>query len=876
LSFVRPDAKCHLTYAEGSVWRSTAEYRGMDRFLRPAASLLGRLPLAVKFIVVGTVLAIPLVVVVNAYVGGQDSQISFSAKERLGVRVMRPLLRLTNDVALARVTQATGRNPPVGADVAAADRQQQLHGAALGTTSEWRAVKQLLALAAAAPSPRTCGPAMAGLLRLIVHVGDGSNLTLDPDLDSYYLMDSIQFRAPALMDTVSRIAASWHDGPDQPAKPTPLLRAGTGVALGTIESSRAALDNSIKTATTHTANASVRRVLPKELHALDHDLAAFEASLRRLQSGTSPGAAMPRPLPALNAVGRLWSTAATQLDRLLAVRIEHSDDRAHRVELLAAICALIALYLFAGFYRIVAGAVSAIVATLRAVASGDHTRHVSIANRDELGFVARVINEMVDKVRAATERLEYSATHDALTGLPNRAFVVGELERLSAKTTADDSVAVLFIDLDGFKPVNDSIGHTAGDEVLQTVATRLRHAARPQDVIARLAGDEFLVVCRGFAGVDVAVTLADRMLTVIAPQIEVLDSAGDLHHVTVGASIGIRFVTEAGLSAEQIIRDADVAMYRAKQRGRGRVEVFGEALRQAVVERQTLREALTKGIANRELEVHYQPIVALSTLDTIGFEALVRWRHPTRGLLLPGAFIEIAEESSLIDGICAVVLDQACRQLVRWQRAGDIAASAQMCVNLSARQLPDPDLVNVVAATLSATEVDPSCVCLEITETALLADPVAAAEAVVALREIGVRLALDDFGTGYSSLRYLKDFPLDIIKLDRMFVSGLTAGEEVVSLQDARRAGSRAPATRGAARNGDEAIVRAVIELAEAFALTVIAEGVETPAQRERVAELGCFAAQGYLLGRPVPPEAVRLAGGPQRRPATSSNSGAS
>jgi diguanylate cyclase (GGDEF)-like protein len=846
----------------------------MDRFLRPAASLLGRLPLAVKFIVVGTVLAIPLVVVVNAYVGAQKGQISFSAKERIGVRVMRPLLRLTNDVALARVTQAGGRNPQADADVAAADRQQQLHGAALGTRSEWQTVKQLLALAAATPNPSTCSRAMAALLRLIVHVGDGSNLTLDPDLDTYYLMDSIQFRAPALLDTVSRIAASWEPGANRAADSTPLLRAGTGVALGTIESSRTALDNSVKTAASHTASATVRHALPTELHVVDRDLAHFDAGLRRLQAGAPPTAPLTRPLPALTAIGHLWNSTATQLDRLLAARIAHSQDRAHRVELLAAICALIALYLFAGFYRIVAGAVKAIVGTLRAVASGDHTRHVTIANRDELGFVARVINEMVDKVRAATEKLEHDAKHDALTGLPNRTFVVEELERVLPAATADDSLAVLFIDLDGFKPVNDSIGHAAGDEVLRAVAARLRHASRPHDVIARLAGDEFLVVCRGFADVDVAVTLADRLLTVISPEIEVLDSAGDLHHVTVGASVGIRFVTDGGMSAEQVVRDADVAMYRAKQIGRGRVEVFGEALRQAVVERQTLREALRKGIANRQLEVHYQPIVALSTLDTIGFEALVRWRHPRRGLLLPGAFIEIAEESSLIDAIGAEVLHQACRQLVKWQRAGDIAAGAQMCVNLSARQLPDPELVSVVASTLTATEVEPSCVCLEITETALLADPVAAADALAALRDMGVRLALDDFGTGYSSLRYLKDLPLDIIKLDRMFVSGLTPAEQVVNLEEARRPASRAAAARGAAQNGDEAIVRAVIELAEAFALTVIAEGVETPAQHQRVAELGCFAAQGYLFGRPAPPEVLRPAPGNQRRPATSSSSG--
>jgi diguanylate cyclase (GGDEF)-like protein len=849
----------------------------MDRFLAPAASLLGRVPLAVKFIVVGTVLTIPLVVVVKAYVGAQNSQISFSAKERVGVRAMRPLLALTEDLALARTAQPGARRPQAvpPTDLAAADRQQALHGKALHTAAEWQGVKQLLDTAGAA-SHRSAGiaydRAIAGLLRLIVHVGDGSNLTLDPDLDSYYLMDSVQFRAPALLDAISAVAASWQRGTRHPGSVSPLLRAGTGVALGAIESNGTALNNSVGTAATHTASATVRGVLPAELHALDHDWADFDRNLRRLQAGAAAGSITPRPLTPLLAVGRLWTTATTQLDRLLAVRIEHSDERAHGVELLAAICALIALYLFAGFYRVVAGPIGAIVGSLRAVASGDHTQHVTIANRDELGFVARVINEMVDKGRAATEKLAYDATHDALTGLPNRAFVIAELEQVLPQAADDHSLVVLFIDLDGFKPVNDSIGHAAGDEVLRTVSGRLRQAARPADLIARLAGDEFLVVCRDLTDVQAAVALANRMLEVISPEIAVLDSAGNVHHVTVGASVGVRFATDPAVTAEQIVRDADVAMYRAKQRGRGRVEVFGDALRQAVVERQTLREQLRKGIANHELEPHYQPIVALSTLDTIGFEALVRWRHPTRGLLLPGAFIDIAEESSLIDTLGAVVLREACRQLVRWQRAGDIAPSAQMCVNLSAGQLTDPELVNVVARALTETKVDPSCMCLEITETALLADPVAAAEALSSLRDLGVRLALDDFGTGYSSLRYLKDFPLDIIKLDRMFVSGLAAGEHVVNLEDARRDATRTPAMPGTAQNRDEAIIRAVIELAEAFALTVIAEGVETPAQRERLAELGCFAAQGYLFGRPVPPELCRLESGFHRRRATSSD----
>jgi diguanylate cyclase (GGDEF)-like protein len=472
--------------------------------------------------------------------------------------------------------------------------------------------------------------------------------------------------------------------------------------------------------------------------------------------------------------------------------------------------------------------------TLRAVAAGRLDGEIVVTNKDELGYVATAINDMVGKVRHATEQLAHDANHDGLTGLPNRSLVMNELERSLPRVGSGESLAVLFIDLDGFKPINDSLGHGAGDEVLREVAARLVRAIRPTNTVARLSGDEFLVVCRGLPDVLDAVAVAGRLLDAIAPPIAVAAPGGELRRVGVGASIGIAYVTEPGISADELIRDADVAMYRAKERGRGRVEIFDEGLRADAEQRQHMREELGQAIADGEIHVHYQPIVELGDGRIAGFEALARWAHPERGLLAPGAFMPAAESSGLIVPLGARVLHEACRQLAVWQADPAMPSGLHMAVNLSARQLADHEIVDVVHAAVSEAGIDPRSLWLEITETALLTDADTATEVLMELRASGVRLAVDDFGTGYSSLQRLKLFPLDVIKIDRSFVSGL--GED----------------------HGDEAIVRSVFGLADALGFTVVAEGVETPGQRAWLLELGCDLAQGFLFARPAPASEVR------------------
>ena len=438
--------------------------------------------------------------------------------------------------------------------------------------------------------------------------------------------------------------------------------------------------------------------------------------------------------------------------------------------------------------------------------------------------------EQSEAQRASAEAdLRFLAHHDPLTGLLNRAGLFARVgDRGAAGTGACTGLSALFIDLDGFKAVNDSLGHAAGDELLAVVAGRLRAAVRESAVLARPAGDEF-VLLEAFADPDDVEPLAERLLGSLSAPVVV-------HGVEVVVSVSIGAAAGEGPedTLEDLLRRADLAMYRAKARGRNRWERHDPSVVDPAVGRLQLLEDLRHGLGAGELRLHYQPRVEVRTGVLAGVEALVRWEHPTRGLLPPSEFIEVAEESGLIRGLGAWILDEAVGQAVRWQREDPDAAPVEMAVNLSARQLADPALVDVVTGALARHRFDPSLLVLEITETALMGEPEAALSTLTALRALGVGLAVDDFGTGYSSLTYLKQFPIDELKIDRSFVGGLGTDP------------------------GDSAIVASCIQLAHALGLRAVAEGVETETQRLALADLGCDLAQGYHYARPLPADALR------------------
>ena len=400
------------------------------------------------------------------------------------------------------------------------------------------------------------------------------------------------------------------------------------------------------------------------------------------------------------------------------------------------------------------------------------------------------------------------------------------------------------MDLDRFKDVNDTLGHSAGDQLLMQVSDRLQATLRNSDtharfgdgyMLARLGGDEFVVLCEDLASEGDAVRVAERVQRALLSPFIV---AGKEHVVT--ASVGIALASSANGDAEALLRDADIAMYRAKDRGPGHWEIFDEQLRSRALERVAMERALRKALQFGELRLHYQPIVILEGGSIQSVEALVRWHHPGRGLISPGEFIPIAEESDLIVQIGAWTLREACEQACRWRvRFGD-RAPLPVSVNVSARQLAQPELPELIRQVLAETGVMAGDLAIEVTETALIEDSSVPAASLRELKSLGVKILLDDFGTGYSSLSHLQRFPIDALKIDRSFVTHLGAGGD------------------------DRAIVRAIAAMASALGLEVVAEGVECAEQATEVQALGCRLAQGYHFAHPAPPSAIESLIGPR------------
>ncbi|MFL5891638.1 MAG: putative bifunctional diguanylate cyclase/phosphodiesterase [Solirubrobacterales bacterium] len=421
----------------------------------------------------------------------------------------------------------------------------------------------------------------------------------------------------------------------------------------------------------------------------------------------------------------------------------------------------------------------------------------------------------------AVEDAVHEALHDSLTGLPNRSLFLDRMRHALARAErGDEPVAVLFCDLDGFKTVNDSLGHRTGDRLLVLVAERLIECLRPADTIARLGGDEFAVLLEELREPGDAARAAQRLLDALKAPFVLRG-----REFYVSASIGI--AAGAG-DAETLLRDADLAMYRAKARGKGRYAVYEPSMHTAIVERLELEVDLKRGIEREELAVAYQPVFSLRDGRVIGVEALVRWHHPTRGIVMPESFVPLAEESGLIGELGRWVLRKACHQGALWRAKYPGHPGLGIGVNISGAQLREPGLVQEVADALAESQLDATGLTLEITETALMESFDNAIEQLDGLNELGVDMAIDDFGTGYSSLRYLRRLPLDVMKIEKSFIAGIGGPGEEAEL------------------------LRAIVDLAAIFGLRVVAEGIERPEQRDRLLELGCELGQGHLLSEPL------------------------
>ena len=495
--------------------------------------------------------------------------------------------------------------------------------------------------------------------------------------------------------------------------------------------------------------------------------------------------------------------------------------------------------LMAGGGYVVWDLASAVSRTASLVATAQPAGEMSGPRHDEIGTLMVAFNRMMgtieqqaDEINQFPKRLEQltrQAFRDALTGLPNRALFMDRLSHgLTRARRRHEHVAVLFLDLDRFKIINDTLGHTVGDQLLVEVSNRLGSSLRPGDTVARLGGDEFGLLLEDVADAETAELVALRIEAELAKPLSF-----EGREVFVTASIGIALSSERLGTPEEVLRDADLAMYHAKAKGKARHEVFDGSMSAPALDRMDLEMDLRSAISRHEFRLHYQPILRLDTGKITEVEALIRWQHEKRGLLQPDEFIGLTEETGLIVPIGQWVLSEACKQARLWQVEYPTTPPLVMSVNLSAKQFQNPKLVEEITQALDESGLAASCLKLEITESTVMQDAPVTLTKLNELKELGVRLAIDDFGTGYSSLGYLKRFPVDTLKIDRSFVKGLSPD------------------------GGDNAIVRAVVTVAKSLNMDVTAEGVETEGQLAELKALGCDRGQGFLFARPVTAERV-------------------
>ena len=494
------------------------------------------------------------------------------------------------------------------------------------------------------------------------------------------------------------------------------------------------------------------------------------------------------------------------------------------------------------FIRIITRPINTLVHATRMIASGNLGYAIDYQDKTEFGELASHFNtmslslkngyakleqEIADR-KKAEEQLAHDAFHDAMTGLPNRALFMDRLEHVisaSHRRNGAPYYAVLFLDIDRFKIINDSLGHTIGDQVLIVVGRKLSDCIRPGDTVARLGGDEFAILLKDIGELSHAVEVVERIRRRMTSP---LDIKGQ--EIFVSLSIGITLGTERYERSEQVLRDADIAMYEAKERGESSYQVFDTKMHANIVDRMRLENDLRKAVDHHEFLLYYQPIMNLKTDQLIGFEALVRWNHPERGLIYPLEFIPLAEENGLIHPIGEWILLEACRDLKQLQRRYPMQPPLTMSINISSKQFAREDLANRLSTLLSEASIDPNTLILEITESMIMKNVDAAVEMMNRLRNMGVALHIDDFGTGHSSLSYLTRFPVNALKIDRSFVHKLSAD--------------------GTGMNRE--IIASIISLAGSLKCDVIAEGVEMEHQLSNIQALHCEYGQGFLFARPM------------------------
>jgi diguanylate cyclase (GGDEF)-like protein len=751
---------------------------------------------------IGAVFIVPIVLLIVLLYVQINGDVSFYEQERLGVIYTRALRPLFADLEASRLAprssaSATAIRTRVDTDFAAAVTADAGPGRPLELT------KPLTALRTKWRAHADTADVLSDFIALLGLVSDNSNITLDPILDGYYVGDTMVNKVPSLIDNVAAstvLRRRWLRTGRLPTSD----RISMTIVAGQVDVARDGIDHNLPIAIGSApylqSSLDARRMSERKASRAFTDW--LKSSLLKPETPRgSTAAPAARTAAALRAGFALYDASIDGMDVVLRYRVEGQIRREITI------------------FSIVVIAI-AIAGVLMILTTRSMSRHLA----DKVALQ----HEIVERTQIE-QQLAFAAFHDELTGLSNRAHLMDRLNDIVGKRYDGAHLwAILFLDLDRFKVINDSLGHDLGDFVLVEAARRLERCLRLGDMLARLGGDEFIILLDGIENVKTACDVSRRMLRCFEAPFLIGE-----REVFAGASIGIATSTNGEDRPEDVLRNADIAMYRAKHLGKQRYEIFTPDLLTSAVRRLEIETDLARALERAEFRLFYQPIVALEDGRLVGFEALLRWQHPTRGLAGPDQFIGIAEENGAIVPIGEWVLREACRQLGAWREAFAEARDLRMNINASARQLRMSSFTQTVASALAAGGLEPERIHIEITESVLLHDADQARSTLAALRELGVEIHLDDFGTGYSSLGYLRDFPIDALKIDRSFVSGIDTDNATTGLASVE-------------------IVRTIVALAQSLSLSVTAEGIETDEQRHALRSLGCARGQGYLFSRPV------------------------
>lgn len=782
----------------------------MDTLLMPGMRLMRRFGVAGKFITIGLLLLVPLVVSVSGGWTAASREITFAQRERDGLRMVVPLVRLVAVLAERvgappvddgtrpqRDEEPTSQLRQVVDQVDAADAAV---GGRLGVHDGW---VRLRAQVTGQRPERALRPTQ----EFIEKVADASYLILDPQLDSYYVMIALVDRLPRVLVAVAARDHGLKRGVD----------ARTEDPVLTEVTERLWLDLSTAKGTS-------------DWDGLTGEVSGTASALNAALSPYRTGAGLP-VVRNLNGVTAAGSALADSLGRALDTLLEHRQSRGvtQRLQplLLAALALGCAGYLALALYRATTQDVHRVLTEINLVTSGEVDQGDPLPGRDEFAQMSRAIRDTSDRLIELLSALRLQATHDELTALPNRAMFRSKVEDAIAEQPG--RFAVVLADLERFKDVNDSFGHGMGDRLLRVVSARFHKAVGRRNLVARLGGNEFAVLVADAPGIRDVQQVIARMQVALAEPVDV-----DGRQLHVRARMGIALHATGRPSGVELMRNADVALSAAKGRDGDMVSLFEPVMHERTRERTELSGDLVTAVAQQQFSLVYQPIVDVTTGAVQGVEALVRWVHPTRGPVSPGVFVPLAEASGQIVDLGRWVLHEALRQLAAWHREFPDGYPLTMDVNLSAAQLADARLPGEVLSMISRTGVDPRRVVLEITETALVRDTETVLRRLGQLAAIGVRLALDDFGTGYSSLSYLRRLPVSVLKVDKSFVDDIDGPDG----QAAR-------------------LLRDIVGLGNGLGMEVIAEGIESPTQVPVLRSAGCHLGQGYLWSRPISADEV-------------------